>query len=450
MARKPGRKSRETREAWEAGRVDGWSYGERGVRVRVTVHKRGIRISHQDPVTREPTPKQLFPRDTPANRRKAAETAVLVSEALRKRAEEHASRDEAVSGATLTLPGCLLLYMQRFPGFAPEMFAWKCKRLREWHTALPEQVRASEVVPSAETLVADLSAWRRLLPMPVFDRPLADIDLAEINRAYQDLLGSGYSPRTATNTMARASAAVNWVQRHHRRRVGALINPFLGAAMDRSTAQVPEYTPAEVRKLRAAAAECIRQGRFWQLFAFVGIASSGRRIGSVLALTPEDHDWTPRWGETGELLPWRVTWRADVSKGGGYQRGDEVRPMTRAHADAVLWCYQTRPNPIREGRPSLPLLWSGDGSEAITQDSLAYQLRRVEELAGVASIRGRLFHSFRRAVATLVADDLGLAVAAEFVGMTPETLAKHYKRVVEATQQKAAASVDAAFTEEGK
>lgn len=436
--------ARETRAAWEAGKVAGWSAGGYGARVRVSTAGGQIRLSHQDRVTGRPKQRTLF-RDTPENRAKAAAAAVILSERLHAEADARQQEEERASDAeTITARQCVVLYMQRVPGFREEMLDWAAARVREWWHALPDAVRESELTPSPETLVADLSAWRRVLAHPAFaERPVSGIDLAEVNACTQSLLTSGLSVRTVTNTMDRLALAIRYVQVHHRRRIGALINPLEGRKLDRTVARTPMYTPDEVRALRASARELIGRGNYWQLFGVVGLASSGRRIGSILALTAADHDWTPRWSPEGELLPWRVTWRAEVAKARGYGRGDDVRPMTRLYADAVVWLLQRHPNPTGAGGP---LIWTGDGATAPDSQTVRRQLHEVEQHADVKCVPGRAFHSFRRAVATLLADELGDGIAAEYTGMTVETLRKYsYKQVQDQVQDQAARALDVAL-----
>ena len=169
----------------------------------------------------------------------------------------------------------------------------------------------------------------------------------------------------------------------------------------------------------------------WQVFVAVGLAGSGRRRQSMLGLTAADHDF-----EAGTVL-----WKAQHAKRRGYGKGDQPRPMTAMHRTAALWAVRNRPNP---NGPDAPLLWMESASnKAMNKDHLDWQWKQLEKAAAVPYIKGRAIHSMRRSVVTLLADAEGDGKAAEFVGMTVDTVrAFSYKHVQQDTMREAARSLD--------
>jgi integrase len=70
-------------------------------------------------------------------------------------------------------------------------------------------------------------------------------------------------------------------------------------------------------------------------------------------------------------------------------------------------------------------------------DSMNAALREHEERVGVEHHRGRSYHAFRRALATLLGEVLGPKFAAEWIGDTLQATIQHY--IKETPTAKAAA-----------
>lgn len=210
-----------------------------------------------------------------------------------------------------------------------------------------------------------------------------------------------------------------------------LYNPLDGRVVDRARAEIAAYSEEEIARLVAALERGEPGPGQWQIRAILGIASSGRRITSILSLTPADHDF-----EAGT-----VVWRAEFAKGTAYGRGDVVMPMTPLHRAAVLWALEHHPNP---NGPEAPLIYrTRNPAEPMRQSAADRQLKRLEERAGVQRAPGRAFHGFCRAAITLVSDLFGDEVASEFTGRKPETIRRYsYKKIVPKTMQKVAAGME--------
>ena len=431
---KPTKKD-SAREKFEAGSLDAWSAGDWGAVVRVFAEKGKLKIRHQKPGTKKPTQKTLFAHDTPELRRKATAVAVKVSERLRAGEIEPAPKPQEQKAEEITVRGVCLLYMRRFPGFTEKLFAMTKHELEQWYDALPRAVRDAETTPAFATLFSDVYAFRRLWTDDRFraDRRVLDLEPAEANAYAAEYIASGGSPRTCAADLDKLSCAIRYVIMNHRRTVGLAINPIEGRKVDRSKAKIPAYTKPEVVKMRAKAPELAARDHrpIWQVFVAGGIASSGRRLGSIVGLTANDHDF--RRGT--------VTWRAQVAKGGNYGRGDEVRPMTALHRSMVEWAIKHYPNPLGADHP---LLWKQRNPELPVPESTIWkQLWILEEASGVPHLDGRAWHSFRRMMATLLADEVGDGPAAEFIGMTVETLRRYnYKQVQPDTMSRVAGAAD--------
>ena len=65
-------------------------------------------------------------------------------------------------------------------------------------------------------------------------------------------------------------------------------------------------------------------------------------------------------------------------------------------------------------------------------------LKKLERKAGVAHVKGRAFHAFRRAVATLLVEQLGTAQASMWIGDKPEVIMRTYVKPSQAAQADAA------------
>ncbi|HET7321676.1 MAG TPA: site-specific integrase [Longimicrobiaceae bacterium] len=431
------RPAKETRDNFEAGKCSAWSAGAHGRKVRVYARGGKLWMRFKRPDGRR-TPVEVFAADTPALRQKAAASAAKIAERLRSGQQQDTERAE--KGADeLTIFDVVLLYMRRAPGFPAELFDPKGRGVKraveDWYAQLPESVRKDATVPKAKTLWTDVYGFLRLFRDPRFarTRKVMSLDPADGTNYAKETAAGGGSPRTPVNDVDRLSCAIRYVQTQYRRTYGIPYNPLEGRKVDRTRAEVPEFSDEELRKLYVAA----RQGEpgpgQWQVQAAVRIASSGRRIGSILALTAADHD----------LEANTVTWRAAEAKGEGYGRGDETMPMTALHREAVEWLLAEHPNPLGAEHP---LLWMrGDPERHVAETTIDQQFRRLEKAAGVKHRPRRAFHGFCRSTITTLADRFNDGVAAEFAGRTPETIRRYsYKKKAEATMKKAAGALGAA------
>lgn len=436
-----GRKTANTdRNRFESGKVDDWSTGGYGSTVRLFRKAGKLKISWQDPATRKTRTRTLFSTDSVELRRRA--TGIAVAKAERLRSGETEGEAERPKLEDLALFDVCMLYMERIAGFEARLFEGKEREIREWYEALPEAVRQSEAAPSRETIVKDIRSFRHLFAASYRERgndvqpfartrKVADIEPGDSTKLMAADIRAGRSPRTVANEHDRLSAAFRYVMRQHRKSVGLLYNPIDGRVADRTKAKIPRYTPAEVKLLLAKAREWIQTGKRWQAFVALGLSSSGRRRQSIVALTADDHDF-----EAGT-----VVWRADQAKGKNYGRGDSIRPMTAMHRTAALWAIEHHPNPAG---PGAPLIWTPTRTrEGMGMDTVSALFTALEAAAGIEHVKGRSIHSMRRAVVTLIADELGDGKAAEFVDMTVETVRSHsYKQVQPKTMQEAASALD--------
>jgi hypothetical protein len=425
--------ARETRENFEAGKVDGWTAGEYGHTARVFAARGKLKIRHQDPSSRRQRQRTLFAADSRELRKKAAAVAVALSERLRAGAAVQAeAQAEPARAATLTTRELCLLYMQRVPRFEERLLGSTKHEIEAWYDQLPASVRESANLPAFATIWSDVYAFRRLWQHDSLapGRRLLDLEPADANQYFNDYVGGGGSPRTAVADLDKLSCAIRYVIVNHRRTVGLLYNPIEGRKVDRTKADVPAYTTEEVRRLREAAPALAATGE-WQVLVAGGIAASGRRLGTILGLSASDHD----------LEAGTVRFRAEFAKGKNYGRGDDVRPMTAVHRRAVEWAINHHPNPLGA---DAPLLWrTRDPSRAVPQPTVWAQLQRLETRAKVPHLAGRAWHSFRRMMATILADEIGDGPASEFIGMTTETLRKYrYKKIQSDTMVQAAGAAD--------
>jgi len=425
-----GRPAKEDRKNFEAGKVDAWSTGPYGARVRVIAQKGKLKVRFQDPQTGRTRQKTVFAADTGSLRKVVTRVAVEMTEKLRSGVEKDLERE--AKGQDLTMRDCVILYLKRFPGFPEQLLAVTAAKLKEWYRDLPESIRKSANVPKEATLISDVYGFRRIMKDTRFrpDKRIVDLEPADATTYFNDSVAAGGSPRTGSNDMDRMSCAINYVIEQHQKTIGLERNPLKGRKVDRTKADIPQYSREERRRLLEAAPKLAAEGQ-WHVLVATGIASSGRRISAICGLTEGDHDF-----EAGI-----VTWRAEEAKGEGYGRGDEHMPMTTQHRKAVLWALECFPNPLGADHPILYQV--SKPRNLVPPQTLWGQLMRLEELAGVKHQPSRAWHSFRRAVATMLADEIGDGAASEYIGMTTATLRKYgYKKVQAETMEQAARTVD--------
>lgn len=434
------RPAKETRENFLSGKVDAYSAGGYGHAVRVYAEGGRLWMRYKRPNGKR-TPLQVYEADTPALRAKAAAAAEVKAERLRSGVRADVERAEKTAD-DLTIWDVVLLYMRRAPGFPAEAFDPKGEGVKaaveKWYKTLPDSVKKDATVPKDKTLWTDVYGFLRLFRDPRFarTRKLMTLDPADATNYVKEVAAKGGSPRTPVNDVDRLSCAIRYVQTQYRRTYGIPYNPLEGRIVDRSRAEVAEFSKEEVRKLLEAIQRGLPGPGQWQIQAAVRFATSGRRIGAMLALTAADHDLTCT-----EDAPFgSVTWEAEHAKGEAYERGDETLPMTEEHRAALDWILAEHPNP--EG-PTFPLLWKAKNPrEHAGEQTLDAQLRRLQRAAGVQIVGRRAFHGFCRSVITHLADLHGDGVAAEFTGRTPETIRRYsYKKRVASTMGSAAKSL---------
>jgi len=85
------------------------------------------------------------------------------------------------------------------------------------------------------------------------------------------------------------------------------------------------------------------------------------------------------------------------------------------------------------------VLWGWhDHTRPVRYDSMNNSLKEHEHRVGVAHLKGRAFHAFRRAVATGLAEALGAKTAADWIGNTLAATLAHYVKESSTTQAAAA------------
>lgn len=427
------RPAKETRENFESGKAGGWTAGAWGYAVRVYLHRSKLKLRYQRKDTKRSKVRTLFADDTPELRKKAAAIAVEFSEKLR--AEKPTAAPTTPNAETLTVREACLLYMRRVPQWEDNLIGKTRAEIETWYAKLPEKVRAAATTPAVKSVWSDVYAFRRVWRYPRLaqDRRVLDLEPADASAYCSDYIAAGGSPRTCSADTDKLSCAIRYVITQHRRTVGLTLNPIDGRKVDRSKAVIPAFSPDEARRLRDAAPQMAARGQ-WQVFVAAAVASSGRRLGAILGLSAADHD----------LGKNEVTFRAGVAKGENYGRGDEMRPMTALHRTALEWAMRHQPNPHGD---SAPLIWqTNDPTRSVPQSTIWKQLQTLHTAAKVPYLEGRSWHSFRRMMATLLADEIGDGPTAEFIGMTTETLRLYsYKQVQPETMRKAAAAADAAL-----
>lgn len=426
------RPAKESRENYEAGKCAEWSTGGYGSTVRVRSDNGRITIYWQHPATKKTKQKRLFSADSRELRKEATRAAVEFAELLRAGAlQEEEQKAPAITAENLTLFDACLLYMQgRAPGFTAEMMEWGQGKLERWAKELSGSVRES--MPGIGTIRKDLDSFRTIFAHPRFprDRKVLTLEPGDWRAAQQEWLET-YSPRTVANWRDRLSLVFRDIRINHRQSIGLLYNPLDGAKVVRTKARIPAYTDEERAKLLKEARKAIQEGRYWRLWVLLGIAHSGRRVEAMLSLTAAVHD----------LAAGTVTWKAEFAKADNYGRGDDVRRMTELHRAAVAWALEHKPNPLG---PEYPLIWkTKNPAQPARYNTLRSQWHQLEEDAGVKTIRGRAFHSMRRAIVTLLSAELDVEAAADYVGMTPLTAnTYHYRQTLDKTMGKAVDAIN--------
>lgn len=410
----------------------------------MVAEKGKLKIRFKDPRSGRKVQRTLFEADSLELRKKAAAVAVAAAEKLRSGSRQQAEMG-AESADAVTVERVALLYLRRAPGFPEEILQGRRSgygggvsgQVNKWYAAQPESVRKAATTPKVKSLWTDVYAFLRLFKDPRFarGRPVMDLEPGDVTQ-YVAAAPDDKVRRTRVNDTDRLSCAIRYVMQQHRKSVGLPFNPIEGRIVDRTKANVDAYDDRDRRKMLDALAKGEPGPESWQIRVILGIASSGRRIGSILALTAADHD----------LEANIVTWKAEFAKGEGYGRGDEVMPMTPLHREAVEWALANHPNPAG---PDAPLVYQRDDtSKPFGAPAADKQLKRLEKAAGVESREGRAFHGFCRLAITAAADQFGDEAAAEYTGRKPETIRRYsYKKTIPKTMQRVADGLGKSNTE---
>ncbi len=86
--------------------------------------------------------------------------------------------------------------------------------------------------------------------------------------------------------------------------------------------------------------------------------------------------------------------------------------------------------------------WIFNRPSSRTQSLLPHQqLRKLERAAGVEHLPNRAFHAFRRSLATMLVEQLGVSQAARWIGDTPDVLLRTYLKPTRETERQAVAPV---------
>jgi integrase len=146
-----------------------------------------------------------------------------------------------------------------------------------------------------------------------------------------------------------------------------------------------------------------------------------------------------RWSDV-DFDAGTVRWRQDA-RGSKGQKDAKVALLPRTRT-ALLEAWAHR-------QPESPWVlwhWRRPAEHAVLQ-AMYQSLRRVERRATVVHIPGRGFHAFRRSLATLLAERLGVKHAAEWMRDTLEVTASTYVQPTAETQAAAAQEVERLFAD---
>jgi integrase len=223
-------------------------------------------------------------------------------------------------------------------------------------------------------------------------------------------------------------------------------DPIAGVAVPSRKGEGREYTPEEGRRLLEALLSD-QSGRGWR-FRLMALleAAYGVRANQALHLRWDDVDLDRlyrvelRDQETVELQG-VVTFRSAAlgSKG----QPDRELPLIPIVRRALLDAWNHR----REGSPWVIWSWQ-DASKPSPYGSMSHALRHLEDKAGVAHVRGRAFHAFRRSLTTLVSEALTPTHAARWIGDSLETTMRKYVKPTREAEAQAAAFLAESMKEE--
>jgi integrase len=210
-------------------------------------------------------------------------------------------------------------------------------------------------------------------------------------------------------------------------------NPIAGVTSPSRRTDTHAYHPDEMRRLLQGLRKL--PPRAWR-FRLVGLCEAvyGPRASQVLQLRWDDVDLDATYLAGERTLRGTVTFREDAvgSKG----QPDRTLPMPPIVRDAFLAAWNHR----AEGGPWVVWNWR-DAGRPSRYDAMNEQLRLLEERVEVVHIKGRAFHAFRRSLATLLTEQLGVNEAARWIGDTTEVITRTYNFPTDEAERKAVAVI---------
>ena len=248
--------------------------------------------------------------------------------------------------------------------------------------------------------------------------PAKDIRRSMVPEMVSEMRRKKLSDRTIWEFVSYLKRVYSWAETE-RELIG--INPIAGAKNVSRISHAEAYSEDEVHRLVETLTEQ-SSTRAWRFRTVVTIERLyGARISQVLHLRWSDIDFGKPYlpGETDVELEGTILFRADELGAKG-QPNREVPILPQARE--VLW------DAHKHRRPESPwVLWCWrDDSRPSPYDSMNTLLKTLEKKAGVPHIKGRSFHAFRRAVATLLVEQVGVAQAAMWIGDTPDVVMRTY------------------------
>lgn len=390
----------------------------------------------------KPRVQETFGKDTPANRRTAAETADLIQEGLLARDAGERGEEE---GSRITVRDVWLKYLgDKVAKLPRSVLAWGKARLVQHYQNMTPEARA--LAPALDSVYIVIQAARRMhrTGAAPLDASVRRLEPGHYNRHPTSLAGESCSPNTSSTDLSRWKTALRHCRREWPEWWGELGRPDEGIkAVPTSHIRPDEIDEEQAVRLIAA----LWERGAWRAWAAAVFASeSGRRIGAIGAHRPGLHLDAPPlaasdFAEVDGVL--HVTWRAGPSKGGAYGRGDETVPCTRALADVYHWLIEHQPNPLG---PEHPILWAPeDPTKGVSYEALTSTLDDAWRAAFEKDRpKGVAWHAFVRGCVTTIADMLGAIAAGEYSGRTAETVLRRYKRTRAQRQQVVARALDEA------
>jgi hypothetical protein len=415
----------DARTEWLAGDVDSLRLGGYGGVVHLEITSSGgVRV--RVPSTRR---QKKLGRDTPGTRR----LALTVADGIVDR-RAGGKRAAARQRPSKTLPGILTprdiwlgLLRPHFTRLPHDILEWGRADLDRYYASLDAEGRAS--IPTTDTLNNILVAARALDRRGVVPLDCDFFALRTANMTGQ--LTAWVLEGTKASTVATYWRRFRWAvlehqdqrPQHWQRRMDPTTAVKRPKRRGGNATEVQELS--DVRLLRQLRAD----GEWQATAAFMVIAASGRRIGAVAGHRAGLHmDAPPLTAndfarDTGGKL--RVTWRADVSKGANYGRGDEVQLCPRQLQVVFRWLTRCHPNPKGAAHP---LIWDEqDPTRAASYDALTRAFATAWERAfGKPKPAGVAWHAVIRETVTTLTEEASALVAAEQTGRTLETVMRRY------------------------